>query len=130
MPQSTGHEIEARLVMQGGAGGGKHGGFGTWALNDVSGLPSEPLVSVQRGTPVRISLDNATAFDHVMHLHGHHFWEISENGEPGDYRDGTLVRAGAALDILCVLDNPGNWMLHCHMLSHQADGMATWVRVD
>lgn len=129
-PQTIGREIKARLVMQGGAGGGKHGGFGTWALNDVSGLPSEPLVSVQRGTPVRISLYNATAVDHVMHLHGHHFWEISENGEPGDYRDGTLVHAGEARDILCVLDNPGNWMLHCHMLSHQADGMATWVRVD
>ena len=129
MPQTKGGEVKARLVLQGGAGGGKHGGFGTWALNDVSGLPREPLLNVRRGTTARISLYNATAFDHVMHLHGHHFWEISETGKPGDYRDGTLVRAGAARDILCVLDNPGNWMFHCHMLSHQADGMATWLRV-
>lgn len=129
MPQTKGGEVKARLVLQGGAGGGKHGGFGTWALNDVSGLPREPLLNVRRGTTARISLYNATAFDHVMHLHGHHFWEISETGKPGDYRDGTLVRAGAARDILCVLDNPGNWMFHCHMLSHHADGMATWLRV-
>ena len=129
MPHPKGHEVKARLIMQGGAGGGKHDGFGTWALNDVSGLSREPLLNVRRGTTARILLHNATGFDHVMHLHGHHFWEISENGEPGDYRDGTLVRAGEARDILCVLDNPGNWMLHCHMLSHQADGMATWVRV-
>jgi FtsP/CotA-like multicopper oxidase with cupredoxin domain len=129
MPQPKGREVKARLVMQGGAGGGKHDGFGTWALNDVSGLPREPLLNVRRGTTARISLYNATAFDHVMHLHGHHFWENSETGQPGDYRDGTFVRAGEARDILCVLDNPGNWMLHCHMLSHQADGMATWIRV-
>ena len=129
MPQPKGREIRARLVMQGGAGGGPHGGFGTWALNDVSGLPREPLVNVRRGTTVRISLFNATAFDHVMHLHGHHFWELSDKGAPRDYRDSTLVHAGEVRDILCVLDNPGNWMLHCHMLSHQADGMATWLRV-
>lgn len=129
MPQPNGRKVKARLVMQGGAGGGKHGGFGTWALNDVSGLPREPLLNVRRGTTARILLYNNTRFDHVMHLHGHHFWEISETGQPGDYRDGTLVRAGEARDILCVLDNPGNWMFHCHMLSHQADGMATWLRV-
>ena len=129
MPQPKDREIRARLVMQGGAGGGPHGGFGTWALNDVSGLPREPLVNVRRGTTVRISLFNATAFDHVMHLHGHHFWELSDKGAPRDYRDSTLVHAGEVRDILCVLDNPGNWMFHCHMLSHQADGMATWLRV-
>ncbi len=129
MPQPKGREVKARLLMQGGAGGGNHGGFGTWALNDVSGLPREPLLNVRRGTTARISLYNATAFDHVMHLHGHHFWEISNTGQLGDYRDGTLVPAGGTRDIQCVLDNPGNWMLHCHMLSHQADGMATWLRV-
>nr|WP_283638663.1 multicopper oxidase family protein [Marinovum algicola] len=117
------------LVMQGGAGGEDHDGFGTWALNDVSGLPRRPLVDVRRGATVRMTLRNATAFPHVMHLHGHHFHELDAEGASGAYRDSTLVGAGAARDILCVLDNPGSWMLHCHMLSHQTDGMATWVRV-
>ena len=40
-----------------------------------------------------------------------------------------LVQAGETQDILCVFDNPGKWMLHCHMLSHQAGGMKTWVEV-
>ncbi len=119
----------ATLVMQGGMGGQPHGGFGTWALNDVSGLPAKPLVKVRRGATARITLRNQTSFDHVMHLHGHHFWELNASGHRGDYRDSTLVRAGEARDILCVLDNPGSWMFHCHMLSHQADGMATWLQV-
>lgn len=130
MPQPSGSIIEASLRLQGGDEGPEHSGFGTWALNDVSGLPRSPLVDVRQGTSVRLTLTNDTAFDHVMHLHGHHFWELhDQTGEAGDYRDSTLVRAGDNREILCVLDNPGLWMLHCHMLSHQADGMATWLRV-
>ncbi|MGY3670662.1 multicopper oxidase family protein (plasmid) [Marinovum sp. KMM 9989] len=129
MPVPDRDATPVELVMQGGAGGDAHGGFGTWALNDVSGLPGQPLVDVRRGATVRITLRNQTAFAHVMHLHGHHFYEVDASGTLGDYRDSTLVGAWGARDILCVLDNPGAWMLHCHMLSHQTDGMATWVRV-
>jgi len=45
----------------------------------------------------------------------------------GDLRDTTLVDAGASRDIICVFDNPGRWLLHCHMLSHAVGGMRTWV---
>lgn len=129
MPMPGPEAQQATLLLQGGAGGGAHKGFGSWALNDTSGLAQQPFVDVRRGTTIRVTLKNDTAFDHVMHLHGHHFWEISPEGARGDYRDGTLVPAEATRDVLCVLDNPGAWMLHCHMLSHQADGMATWVQV-
>ena len=72
---------------------------------------------------------NDTRFAHGIHLHGHHFHEIAANGALGDLRDTTLVDAGASQDILCVFDNPGKWLLHCHMLGHQASGMKTWVEV-
>jgi FtsP/CotA-like multicopper oxidase with cupredoxin domain len=130
MPEPSSRPIQATLTLQGGAGGRGHGGYGTWALNDVSGLPRTPLLDVRRGTSVRLRVENATGFDHVMHLHGHHFWELDPATDAvGDYRDGTFIRAGDTQDILCVLGNPGDWMLHCHMLSHQADGMGTWLRV-
>lgn len=119
----------AELVLQGGAGSASHSGTGTWALNDVSGLPRTPFLSVAQGTTARISIRNETGFPHVMHLHGHHFWELDEAGKTGPYRDSTYLDIDETRDILVVLDNPGSWMLHCHMLSHQADGMATWIRV-
>jgi len=28
-----------------------------------------------------------------------------------------------------VADNPGNWMIHCHILEHQASGMMAVIRV-
>jgi FtsP/CotA-like multicopper oxidase with cupredoxin domain len=119
----------ADLFMQGGAGGGAHGGFGGWAFNDVSGLPNEPLISARRGEAVQVRMVNDTAFPHGIHLHGHHFWETDQNGARTHLRDTTLVAPGETMTIVCVLDNPGAWMLHCHMLSHQADGMATWMQV-
>ncbi len=117
------------LVMQGGAMGGRHGGNDFWAFNDRSGMPEAPLRRFTRGETARITLRNDTAFPHGIHLHGHHFHEIRDDGTLGHYRDTTLVDRQASRDILCVFDNPGKWLLHCHTLGHQASGMKTWVEV-
>ncbi|PIB25113.1 copper oxidase [Amylibacter kogurei] len=117
------------LTMQGGAMGGRHGGDNIWAFNDLSDLQLVPFARFERGETARIRLVNATSFPHGIHLHGHHFFEAHDDGSLGDLRDTTLVQAGETKDIVCVFDNPGKWMLHCHMLSHQAGGMKTWVEV-
>jgi len=117
------------LTMQGGAMGRGHGGEGIWAFNDMSGMQEAPFARFSRGETARISLVNDTRWPHGIHLHGHHFHELDETGALGDFRDTTLVNPGESRDILCVFDNPGKWMLHCHMLSHQASGMMSWVEV-
>ena len=117
------------LVMQGGAMGGRHGGSDFWAFNDRSGMTAAPWRRFARGETARITLRNDTAFPHGIHLHGHHFHEVREDGTLGHYRDTTLVDPLASRDILCVFDNPGHWLLHCHTLGHQASGMKTWVEV-
>ena len=33
------------------------------------------------------------------------------------------------IEIAFVADNPGKWLLHCHMLEHAAGGMMTWFDV-
>jgi FtsP/CotA-like multicopper oxidase with cupredoxin domain len=118
------------LNMQGGAMARGHSGDNIWAFNDKSDLQPDPFGTFSRGETVRITLVNNTAFAHGIHLHGHHFYELAEDGSLGDLRDTTLVQAGAKRDILCVFDNPGRWMLHCHMLSHSVGGMKTWVQVN
>ena len=117
------------LVMQGGAMGGRHGGSDIWAFNDYSGLPDEPWQKFALGEVARITMQNDTAFPHGIHLHGHHFVEINEDGSRGNYRDTTLVMREQSRDILCKFDNPGKWLLHCHTLGHQASGMKTWIEV-
>ncbi len=121
--------VRLTLVMQGGAMGGRHVGSDFWAFNDRSGMPEVPWHRFARGETALITLRNDTAFPHGIHLHGHHFHEVRDDGALGRYRDTTLVDRQASRDIVCVFDNPGKWLLHCHTLGHQASGMKTWVEV-
>ncbi|WP_095588173.1 multicopper oxidase family protein [Actibacterium ureilyticum] len=102
---------------------------GIWAFNGQSGMTDTPFHSFERGQTARIRLVNDTRFAHGIHLHGHHFVELDADGSPGALRDTTLVDPGTTREIACVFDNPGKWLLHCHMLGHQAAGMKTWVAV-
>lgn len=114
----------SRRMMQGMMGGD------IWAFNGQSGLTDTPFHLFERGQTARIRLVNDTRFPHGIHLHGHHFFEVGADDGLGAFRDTTLVvDAGETRDIVCVFDNPGKWLLHCHMLGHQAAGMKTWVEV-
>lgn len=133
------------LRMEGGAMGGmteaKMGGVMRpmreiaqagqfWALNGrVDGMARPPLAELALGESGRLKIVNDTAFPHGMHLHGMHFHEIAPDETIGDLRDTTLLGAGETREILFLADNPGDWMLHCHMLGHAASGMMTWIRV-
>ncbi|MEP2532457.1 multicopper oxidase family protein [Shimia sp.] len=117
------------LKMEGGAMGGRHAGDDIWAFNGVSGLSDTPWATFKSGDTAIIDLVNDTSFPHGIHLHGHHFYEVNTDGSLGDLRDTSLVNAGQSQKIKTVFDNPGKWLLHCHMLGHQASGMKTWVEV-
>jgi FtsP/CotA-like multicopper oxidase with cupredoxin domain len=135
------------LVMQGGAMGGMTGAsmdgremsmrelIGhdmAWALNGGAGMPKEPLIKVRRGKTVAIAVENDTAWPHAMHLHGHHVRIVAEGEREVDdpaWRDTVLVGPRRLVKIAFLADNPGKWMLHCHMLEHQDTGMMTWIEV-
>ena len=102
-----------------------------WAFNGVAAdLPQEPLLAASRGETVRIAMVNDTAWPHAMHLHGHHFRRLGVDGRLGPLRDTILVDREETAEIAFVADNPGSWLLHCHMLEHAASGMRTWLKVD
>lgn len=134
----------AKLLMEGGAMGGLReamlGGQVTgmrdmaaqgkvWAFNGMADMSDAPLIDAKLGETVRIAMTNDTAWAHGMHLHGHHFRQIMPDGGIGPLRDTLLMERGETVEIAFVADNPGNWLLHCHMLEHSAGGMMTWLRV-
>jgi FtsP/CotA-like multicopper oxidase with cupredoxin domain len=106
-----------------------------------SGHDGPPLFSVPRGRTVELTMNNQTAFPHAMHLHGHHFRVLTngtsrppEEGRSRDpfapfWLDTAVVMPRETWRIAFVADNPGKWMLHCHMLEHQETGMAAWFEV-
>ena len=101
-----------------------------WAFNGVAAdLPQEPLLVASRDETVRIAMVNDTAWPHAMHLHGHHFRRLGADGSAGPLRDTILVDPEETAEIAFTADNPGSWLLHCHMLEHAASGMRTWLKV-
>ena len=103
-----------------------------WALNGVAGDMDEPAFRAAPGRTVRLRLVNDTAWAHGIHLHGHHFEVLARGGRPDphrDRRDTVLVLPDEPVEIAFAADNPGRWLLHCHMLGHQASGMLSWFEV-
>ena len=109
-------------------------GRGVWSINGVSasGHVMDPLLHLERGRPYILALDNDTAWHHGIHLHGHSFRVIARNGTPTRFRewqDTVLMESREQVNIAFVADNPGDWMIHCHMLEHQEGGMMGVIRV-
>jgi FtsP/CotA-like multicopper oxidase with cupredoxin domain len=126
-----------RIVFGGGAMGAvpdqkAHRGM-FWTMNGKpvgEHLHHEPLFSISMGRTVVLEMVNETAWHHPMHLHGHTFRVLSKDGKPADeWGDTVLVEPRGRAEIAFVADNPGDWMLHCHVLEHQATGMMATVRV-
>lgn len=92
----------------------------------------EPLIGVALGRSCVIEFVNDTAWHHPIHLHGHVFRVLSRNGRPEPRRpwaDTVLLDPEGRAEIAFVADNPGDWVLHCHVLAHQASGMMAVLRV-
>lgn len=102
-----------------------------WGFNGEAGLTEAPLATYARGETVKIRMVNDTAWPHAMHFHGHHVREVahSKRAPRPHWRDTVLMMPREEVTVAFVAHNPGKWMCHCHMLEHQAGGMATWYEV-
>lgn len=153
LPDWMKHDLDSdnaqkvRLVMDGGAMGsmrsakveGRVRSFRelvglrrVWAFNGVAGDMDEPLFRTERGRTVELTMQNASRWPHAMHMHGHHFQVLDFDGRPArykDWRDTVLLAPQETVKVVFDASNPGKWLLHCHMLEHQAGGMITWFNV-
>jgi FtsP/CotA-like multicopper oxidase with cupredoxin domain len=131
-----------RIVFAGGAMGAlpnqaRHKGM-FWTVNgepmadDHDHHHHAPLLALSLRRSYVLELVNDTAWNHPIHLHGHTFRVLSRNGKPlalEQWGDTVLLEPKSRAEIAFVADNPGGWMLHCHVLEHQASGMSAVVRV-
>ncbi len=63
---------------------------------------------------------------HPIHIHGQRFLVLSTNGIKSNnlvWKDTTLIQTGDTVELLVQMDNPGNWMIHCHIPEHMESGM-------
>jgi FtsP/CotA-like multicopper oxidase with cupredoxin domain len=93
--------------------------------------PGIPPITVSEGDVVRLHIVNDTGEYHPMHLHGHVLSLVALDGRPVQgspvREDSVLVAPNQIVDVAFAANNPGVWMLHCHVLLHAGMGMTTSV---
>ena len=94
-------------------------------VNGRSGAGNTPTIRARVGQDVAlhaIGLDNNF---HTFHLHGHRWKDPS-----GAFVDNPGFGPNETVTARFTEDNPGRWLWHCHVFSHQAAGMAGWYVVE
>jgi len=102
-----------------------------WTMNGQAWPYVTPL-KIKKGDRVELVFNNKSMMAHPMHFHGHVF-QITEingkkiNGRLGDTVD---VMPNSSVKVVFDAENPGIWMLHCHVLYHQSGGMMTTINYE
>ena len=100
-------------------------------LNGKAGPATTPLV-VRLGDRVRVRFVNLGMDHHPMHIHGHTFYTTGTEGgriPETAWWPGNTVLVGVAQSraVEFVANNPGDWMLHCHLPHHMMNQMSSNV---
>lgn len=84
----------------------------------------------QKGDTVKIRIENKAdsmhPMQHPIHLHGQRFLVLNKDGIQQTnlaWNDTVLVPAGSTYDIMVEMNNPGKWIIHCHIPEHMEAGM-------
>lgn len=114
----------------------------TWVLDeqmeegivtiDGASWPDVPMVMVEGDVPTAFVVQNDSEMHHPFHLHGNRFQVLDVDGAPpalGGWKDTFDIPPFATVTLASELDNPGEWMFHCHILEHAELGMAGFFTV-
>lgn len=95
------------------------------AINGRSFASNTPTMRAKVGDTVAIHVFGGNSDFHTFHMHGHR-WKDSG----GANVDSPTVGPSETVSIRFVEDNPGRWLYHCHVATHQDAGMAGWYLVE
>jgi plastocyanin len=84
-----------------------------------------PTMRAKVGQDVAIHVIGMDDAFHNFHLHGHRWKDPS-----GTWLDTEAMGPNEAITARFTEDNPGRWLYHCHVFSHQDAGMTGWYVVD
>ncbi|MCA1757923.1 MAG: multicopper oxidase domain-containing protein [Bacteroidales bacterium] len=94
-----------------------------WSINGTP-LSEADKIKIEGGEVTRIVLNNLTMMHHPMHLHGHYFRVINENGSRSPLKHTVNVPPMQKVTIEFYNEEYGDWFFHCHVLYHMMGGMA------
>lgn len=85
-----------------------------WAINGQAGPGSAPLFEAKLGETIILDIDNRTSFEQVLHIHGHVWHQLEQDGkvvEGQSWRDTAVIPGLTVAKYLFVADNPGAWAI-------------------
>ncbi|KFZ07766.1 hypothetical protein V502_09754 [Pseudogymnoascus sp. VKM F-4520 (FW-2644)] len=96
--------------------------------------PQWNVIDLGTNSSVRINVWNNNSSPHPIHLHGHDMWVLHSgldqwdgtiiNPENPQRRDTQNLSPHGHLVLQYNLDNPGVWLLHCHIAWHLSSGLS------
>lgn len=115
-----GETRDLRTLLENGKG---------WAINGVAGPSPIPLFTAKKGETLRLDVENRTAFDQPLHIHGHAWKQLGADG-PAGLSDTAIVPARQRLSLAVVADNPGLWAIHSLVAERSDGGLLASFSVD
>lgn len=90
----------------------------------------------KKGDVVKIKVFNDDKsmhpMQHPIHIHGQKFLVLSTNGAKNNnlvWKDTTLIQTGDIAELFVQMENPGDWVIHCHIPEHMEAGMMSEFKV-
>ncbi len=86
----------------------------------------ESLLVVKEGERIRLRILNAGETVEELHPHGHDMQVIAKDGNPLSksaryWADTLTIGPAERYDVVITADNPGPWMIHTHVASHETN---------
>ena len=94
-----------------------------WSINGKT-IAEDGIITVHRGEVLRLELINDTMMHHPIHLHGHFFRVLNEQGAWSPLKHTVDLPPMGRRTIEFEANESGDWMMHCHILYHMMAGMA------
>ncbi len=94
------------------------------AINGRTFAGNTPTIETRVGQDVALHVIGMDNNFHDFHIHGHRWKDAA-----GAFVDTPSVGPNETITARFVEDNPGRWLYHCHVFSHQDAGMAGWYMV-
>ncbi len=94
-----------------------------WSINGKT-LAEESTIPVKHGEVLQMEFINDTMMHHPMHLHGHFFRVLEDQGSRAPLKHTVDVPPMGRRTIEFLANEEHDWFLHCHLLYHMDAGMA------
>jgi FtsP/CotA-like multicopper oxidase with cupredoxin domain len=94
-------------------------------INGRAFAGNTPTLRAKVGQDVAIHVMGMDSNFHDFHIHGHRWKDPN-----GTFIDTPAVGPNETITARFIEDNPGRWLYHCHVFTHQDGGMAGWYLVE